>query len=207
MNPDVTPYFEIGCGRCPLVGTPDCKINPWRKGLLHLRSVILDTGVTEERKWSVPCYTVDNRNILMMVAFKDYFGISFFKGVLLKDPNGILVQQTKNVQAGRLIRFTDVQQVIDQAAIIKAYIAEAIEIEKAGIEVPMKTTADFEVPEELLTAWDADPAFLSAFEALTPGRQRGYLLYFAGAKQSTTRASRIEKMMPQIFEGRGLHDR
>ncbi len=207
MNPGVDNYLAVGCGRCPLGGTPECKVHNWTEPLVKLREILLTCDLTEEVKWSVPCYTVDGKNILLLSAFKNYCFISFFKGALLKDPQGVLIQPTKNSQADRQLRFTTVQQVAELEQVIKAYVREAIEVEKAGLEVAYKETAQFDVPDELQAVFDEDPAFREAFHALTPGRQRGYLLYFSGAKQSKTRTSRIEKCMPQIFEGIGLHDR
>lgn len=207
MNPKIDLYLVEGCGRCPLGGTPECKVHPWHGELTELRRILLDCGLTEELKWSVPCYTYQNGNILLMSALKGYCTLSFFKGALLKDPHGILVQQTKNVQAARQMRFTSVEQVIELEPIIRATVAEAMAVEEAGLTVTFKDTAEFDMPAELQSKFDADPAFRNAFEALTPGRQRGYLLYFSGAKQSKTRTSRIEKHMPRIFEGLGLHDR
>ena len=207
MNPQVDTYFAIGCGRCSLVGTPECKVHPWQAEMQQLRRILLDTELTEEVKWSVPCYTFQTSNVVILSAFKDYCALSFFKGVLLKDAHGILVQPTRNTQATRLIRFTAVDKILELETILKAYVEEAIAIEKAGLKVTYKDTSQFEFPDELLSILEDDPAFAAAFEALTPGRQRGYLLHFSAAKQSRTRVSRIEKCMPQIFEGKGFHDR
>jgi uncharacterized protein YdeI (YjbR/CyaY-like superfamily) len=207
LNPLVDNYLDIGCGRCPLVGTPACKVKTWQAELIKLREIVLATELTEELKWKQPCYTFEGSNILMVSAFKDYAFISFFKGVLMKDPNDVLIAPTENIQSARQIRFTDIQQIVAQEAVLKAYIAEAIEVEKSGAKIEPKKTSDFEVPEELQAKFAEDPVFETAFEALTPGRQRGYLLYFAGAKQSATRASRIEKAMPKIFEGKGWNER
>ncbi|MCA9899532.1 MAG: YdeI/OmpD-associated family protein [Ardenticatenaceae bacterium] len=207
MNPQIDDYLAVGCGRCPLGGTPECKVHRWPEVLASLRAVLLQTDLTEERKWSVPCYTFDGKNILIMAALKEYCVVGFFKGVLLKDPHGVLIQSTPNMQAERQLRFTTVQQVAELELVIKEYVQEAIEVEKAGLQVEYKKTSDYEVPDELQAMFDEDYAFREAFEALTPGRQRGYLYYFSSAKQSKTRTSRIEKCMPQIFEGIGLHDR
>ncbi|WP_420631611.1 YdeI/OmpD-associated family protein [Candidatus Leptofilum sp.] len=207
MNPGVDNYLAVGCGRCPLGGTPECKVHNWPDVLVKLRAILLETDLTEEVKWSVPCYTFDGKNILLMSALKKYVVLGFFKGVLLKDPHGVLIQSTPNMQAERQLRFTTVQQVVELESVIKAYVQEAIEVEKTGLEVEYKKTSEFNMPDELQTIFDEDPAFREAFEALTPGRQRGYLLHFSKAKQSKTRTSRIEKCMPQIFEGIGLHDR
>jgi uncharacterized protein YdeI (YjbR/CyaY-like superfamily) len=207
MNPEIDNYLAVGCGRCPLVGTPACKVHNWQAEMRELRKIILDSGLTEELKWRIPCYTFENSNILIMSAFKEYCSLSFFKGVLLKDTHNILEQPGKNTQAGRHIPFTDVQSIVELELVLKAYIQEAIEVEKAGLKVALKETRDYDFPEELQEALAEDPAFQAAFEALTPGRQRGYLLHFSGAKQSKTRLSRIEKCMPAIFEGKGLYDR
>lgn len=207
MNPKIDNYIAEGCGRCPLVSTPGCKVNTWREELKQLRQILLETELTEELKWSFPCYTYENANIVMITAFKDNCTLSFFKGVLLKDPHNILVQQGKNTQAARVIRFTSVDEIVELESVIKDYIAEAIEVEKSGLKVEYKDTSQFDFPDELLSMFEDDPAFSAAFEALTPGRQRGYLLHFSSAKQSKTRVSRIEKCKPMIFEGKGLHDR
>ncbi|MCB8981511.1 MAG: YdeI/OmpD-associated family protein [Ardenticatenaceae bacterium] len=207
MNPQIDNYLAQGCGRCPLGGTPDCKVHNWPDVLAKLRAILLETDLTEELKWKVPCYTFDGKNILIMSAFKEYCVVAFFKGVLLKDPHGVLIQSTPNMQAERQLRFTTVQHVVELEPVIKEYVQEAIEVEKAGLAVEYKKTSDFDVPDELQTMFDEDIAFREAFDALTPGRQRGYLHYFSSAKQSQTRIARIEKCMPQIFEGIGLHDR
>lgn len=206
MNPKVDNYFAVGCGRCPLGGTPECKVHNWTDPMTELRRILLDTELTEEVKWSVPCYTYDGKNILILSAFNDYCSVSFFKGALLKDPHNVLIQPTKNSHASRALRFTDVNTVREMEATIKDLVQSAIEIEKAGLEVPPKATSDFDFPDELISAFEDDPAFESAFYALTPGRQRGYLLHFSGAKQSKTRISRIEKAMSKIFEGKGFHE-
>jgi uncharacterized protein YdeI (YjbR/CyaY-like superfamily) len=182
------------------------KANKWQKELKKLRAIVLDCPLTEELKWGVPCYTFQKSNIVLIHVFKEYCAILFVKGALLKDAKGILVQQTKNVQAARQIRFTNIRQVAELEPVLKAYIHEAIEVEKAGLKVELKKTADFEVPEELQKKLDKNSALKTAFGALTPGRQRGYILYFAAAKQSKTRESRIEKCTPRILKGKGLND-
>lgn len=207
MNPEVDLYLAKGCGRCPLWRTPECKVHPWQEELATLRPILLDTELTEELKWKVPCYTFEGNNIAIMSAFKEYCSLSFFKGALLKDPEGILEKPGEHTQAGRLIRFTDVQKIGALEPVIKAYIAEAIEVEKAGLDVEYKKVSDFDVPDELVDIFEEDPQFQEAFDALTPGRQRGYLLHFSGAKQAKTRRSRIEKYRDQIFDGKGMHDR
>ena len=207
LNPAVDNYLAVGCGRCPLGGTPECKVHTWEAELPALRQILLDCGLTEELKWSMPCYTYEGSNILIMSAFKEYCALNFFKGSLLDDPHDILFQPTANTQAGRLIQFTDVQTIREMAPILKQYVQAAIEVEKAGLQVEYKSVGDFEVPEELQEKLQEDPAFKAAFEALTPGRQKGYLIYFAGAKQAKTRRDRIEKFTPKIFEGKGWSDR
>ncbi|MBC9933150.1 YdeI/OmpD-associated family protein [Chitinophaga qingshengii] len=178
----------------------------WREAFEKLREILLDCNLTEELKWGNPCYTYQNNNIVLMHGFKEYCALLFFKGALMADPEGILVIQTENVQATRQIRFTDVKQITKLARTIKAYVYEAIEVEKSGMKVTFKKTAEFEMPEEFQQILDKKPKLKKAFEALTPGRQRGYLLYFAAAKQSKTRISRIEKYTEHILEGKGLND-
>jgi len=182
------------------------KAKKWKEEYKKLRNIVLDCGLTEEFKWMHPCYTLENKNIVLIHGFKEYCALLFHKGVLLKDTHGILVQQTENVQAARQIRFANVQEIAEMAPILKAYIQEAIEVEKAGLEVNMKEQKDFTIPEELQTKFEEMPAFQAAFEALTPGRQRAYLFYFSQAKQSKTRVSRIEKYMQKILDGKGLND-
>lgn len=182
------------------------KDKPWQQEFVKLREIVLDCDLTEELKWGQPCYTLDDSNIVLMHGFKEYCALLFMKGALLQDPDNILIQQTENVQAARQIRFTNLQQIVDLEPSLKRYIANAIEVEKAGLEVEMKKTDEFPMPEEFITMLEEVPGLQDAFEALTPGRQRGYLLHFSGAKQSKTRVSRIEKSMPRIFEGKGLND-
>lgn len=178
----------------------------WQKEFETLRRIILDCGLTEELKWGVPCYTAQKNNIVLIHGFKEYCAILFIKGALLKDASGILIQQTENVQAGRQVRFTNVQQIVEIEPILKAYIYEAIEGEKDDLKVTYKKTAEFSMPDEFQNKLDEDPALRTAFEALTPGRQRAYLLYFSAPKQSKTRESRIEKYRQQILDGKGLND-
>jgi uncharacterized protein YdeI (YjbR/CyaY-like superfamily) len=192
-NPKVDFYFN--------------KANKWQAELAQLRTIVLDCQLTEELKWGVPCYTFEDNNIVLIHVFKAYCALLFFKGVLLNDPIGILVQQTENVQAARQIRFTDVDEIVEMEHILKAYIANAIEVEEAGLEVEFKKTAEFNMPEEFQEKLDENPALKTAFEALTPGRQRAYLLHFSAAKQSKTRTSRVEKCTPRILDGKGLNDR
>lgn len=206
MNPKVDAYLAVGCGRCPLMNTPECKVHNWTEELETLREIVLECGLTEELKWSVPCYTFEGNNIAIVSAFKEYCAISFFKGVLLKDGNGILSKQGENSQSGRLVKFTDVRQIIEKESILKEYIQEAVEIEKAGLKVEYKNVSEYEIPDELQNKLNQNEAFKNAFNALTPGRQKGYILHFSQPKQSKTRESRIEKSMPRIFLGKGLNE-
>jgi uncharacterized protein YdeI (YjbR/CyaY-like superfamily) len=191
-NPKVDFYFS--------------KAEKWQKELEKLRMIILDCQLAEELKWGVPCYSFQKRNIVVIHSFKEYCALLFFKGALLNDANGILIQQTKNVQAARQIRFTNVREIAKMETILKAYIHEAIEVEKAGLKVNLKKTSEFVIPEEFQKKLDEIPALKTAFDALTPGRQRGYILHFSAPKQSKTRESRVEKCMQQILNGKGLND-
>jgi uncharacterized protein YdeI (YjbR/CyaY-like superfamily) len=182
------------------------KAKKWREEFEKLRMVCLDSGLTEELKWGKPCYTYQKSNVVLIHGFKEYCALLFMKGTLLKDPNGILVQQTENVQAARQIRFTNVREIVEMEPILKAYIKEAIKVEKAGLEVDYKKTSEFAVPEEFQNRLIESPALKTAFDALTPGRQRGYLLHFSAAKQSKTREARIEKSLQQILDGKGLNE-
>ncbi len=205
MTQNVEEYFADGCGRCPLGATPDCKVNTWQKELVQLRSVILDCGLTEESKWGVPCYTYQGKNILTLSGLKEFAAVSFFKGSLLGDPERMLTAPGKNSQAARYLKITNPKQVLEREKLIKAYIFEAVEVERAGLKVEFKRNPE-PIPEELQNRLEEDPFFKAAFEALTPGRQRGYILYFSAPKQSKTRESRIEKCTEQILNGVGLHD-
>ncbi|HEV2396392.1 MAG TPA: YdeI family protein [Candidatus Sulfotelmatobacter sp.] len=178
----------------------------WREELEALRTIVLGCGLTEELKWYQPCYTLEKKNVVLIHGFKEYCALLFFKGVLLKDPKSILIQQTENVQAGRQIRFTGVREIVKMKPTLKAYILEAIELEKAGSKVKLKKTTDFKIPGEFRKKLDELPALKAAFKALTPGRQRGYLFHFSQPKQSKTREARVEKYVPQILSGKGLDD-
>jgi uncharacterized protein YdeI (YjbR/CyaY-like superfamily) len=178
----------------------------WEKEIVRMRQVLAGLPLKEERKWGKPTYTVDGKNVVIMQGFKDYFALGFFQGALLKDPKKMLVQLGK-VQAGRVMKFSSAKDIAAKAATIKAYVREAIAVEKAGLRVEKRKTSDFPVPEELTERFRKDPRLKRAFEALTPGRQRSYLFHFAAAKQSATRAARIEKAVPAIFEGRGFLER
>ncbi|MGM0830194.1 MAG: YdeI/OmpD-associated family protein [Bacillota bacterium] len=183
------------------------KTKTWKEEFERLRSILLGfEELDEEIKWMHPCYTLEDKNIVLMHGFKDYCALLFHKGALLKDPDGILIQQTENVQAARQIRFKNVQEIIEMKPILKAYIQEAIEVEKAGLQVELKKTEEYTIPEELQTKFDEVPALKTAFEELTPGRQRAYILYFSKAKQSKTRVARVEKYMEHILDGKGLND-
>jgi uncharacterized protein YdeI (YjbR/CyaY-like superfamily) len=192
MNPKVDFFFN--------------KAKQWQEEYEKLRMITLEVGLTEELKWGCPCYTFQESNIVLIHGFKEYCAFLFFKGTLLNDAHGILIQQTNDVQAARQIRFTNLVEIVEMESVLKAYIYEAIEVEKAGLKVPLKTTADFAVPGEFQSKLNHIPALKAAFEALTPGRQRGYLFYFSQPKQSKTREARVEKCMPQILNGKGLDD-
>lgn len=202
----VDAYLESGCGRCSLWNTPQCKVHGWRRELTALRAILLDCGLTETLKWSVPCYTSGNRNIVVIGAFKEHCALSFFKGTLLKDPHGILEMPGENSQAGRVVRFRRLEEVVALAPVLRAYIEEAVAIERAGLRVASRSVAQEDYPEELAAALKADADLRRAFDALSPGRRRGYLIHFAGAKQPATRAARLEKCRSRILAGLGLHD-
>lgn len=182
------------------------KAQKWKEEYKELRKIALDCQLVEELKWGVPCYTDDKKNIVLIHGFKEYCALLFFKGALLKDYQGILITQTENTQASRQIRFTSVSDIVEQEPILKDYILQAIEIEKAGLKVDYKKTSEYIIPEEFQIELDQNPAVKTAFELLTPGRQRAYLLHFSQPKQSKTRVSRIEKCIPRILDGKGLND-
>ena len=192
MNPKVYFYFN--------------KAIKWQEEFEKLRTIVLDCGLTEELKWGCPCYLYQKKNIVLIHGFKEYCALLFIKGALLNDANGMLIQQTENVQAGRQVRFTNVREIVKMKTILKAYIYEAIEVEKAGLKVNLKKTTEYIIPEEFQNKLKKIPALKTAFAALTPGRQRAYILYFSAPKQSKTRESRIEKCMQQILSGKGLND-
>jgi uncharacterized protein YdeI (YjbR/CyaY-like superfamily) len=206
MDARVDQYIEIGCGRCAKGATPACSVVKRQAEIDRLRQLVLSTDLYEDLKWGVPCYTINNKNVVIIHAFKDFFALNFFKGALLKDTNGLLHQQTEHTQATRQLRFTSMNDVEKNEEIILEYLLEAIEIEQSGKTIEFKKTSEFEVPEELTNLLNEDPSLSTAFYSLTPGRQRGYLLHFAAPKQSKTRFSRIEKCIPLIMEGKGLHD-
>jgi uncharacterized protein YdeI (YjbR/CyaY-like superfamily) len=193
LNPKVDAYL-----------TKDGK---WQEEIEKLRRIFLDCQLTEEMKWGKPCYTFENKNIVIIMRLKESCALLFFKGGLLKDAHRMLIKPTENTEAGRQMRFTSVREIVEKAPILKAYINEAIEVEKAGLEVKAKKPAELRIPEEFQNKLDEMPALKTAFGALTPGRQRSYIFYFSAPKQSKTRASRVEKCMPQILNGKGLDDR
>jgi uncharacterized protein YdeI (YjbR/CyaY-like superfamily) len=192
MNPKADVYFS--------------KAKNWQPEMKKLRTIILDCQLTEELKWAKPAYTLQKKNVVIIIAMKEHCALMFCKGALLKDAHGLLTKPGENTQAGRWIKFNSVRAIAEMEPILKAYIHEAIAAEKAGLDVTFKKITDFQIPEELQNKLDKSPAFRTAFDALTPGRQRGYLLYFSAAKQSKTRTSRVEKCTPQILKGKGLND-
>jgi uncharacterized protein YdeI (YjbR/CyaY-like superfamily) len=191
MNTKVDFYFNKG---------------EWQKETAQLRKIVLDCDLKEELKWGCPCYSFEGKNIVLIHVFKEYCALLFFKGVLLNDPEKILIQQTENVQSARQIRFTNLHQIVKMAPVIKAYIYQAVQVEEAGLKVPLKKTKDFSVPEEFQNKLNEMPSLKTAFEALTPGRQRGYIFYFSQPRQSKTREARVEKYLPKILDGKGLDD-
>jgi uncharacterized protein YdeI (YjbR/CyaY-like superfamily) len=192
MNPKVDFYFS--------------KAQKWQEEIVKLRAIILGCGLTEELKWGCPCYTFQQDNIVLIHVFKEYCAVLFFKGALLNNAEGILIQQTENVQAARQVRFTNIAEIVELESILRAYIFEAIEVEKAGLKVELKKTTEFPMAEEFQGKLDWVPGLETAFNALTPGRQRGYLLHFSQPKQAKTREARVEKCIPQILDGKGLDD-
>lgn len=192
MNPKVNFFFE--------------NAGQWQEEFEKLRAIALSTELSEDVKWGCPCYTYEGKNIFLIHGFKEYCALLFFKGALMKDPDNILIQQSKNVQAARQIRFTEVAQINDLEEVLRSYMFQAVEIEESGAKVEMKKTKEFEMAEEFQEKLDQNPALQEAFKALTPGRQRAYLLHFSSAKQSKTREARIEKCIPQIMDGIGLND-
>ncbi|CAM4003235.1 YdeI family protein [Cohnella lubricantis] len=191
-NPKIDPFFR--------------KADKWKEEFAKLREIVLDCELVEDFKWMHPCYTYEGKNVVLIHGFKEYCALLFHKGALLKDPHGILIQQTENVQAARQIRFANAEEIDEMQLIIKSYIDEAIEVEKAGLQVEMKKHSDYAIPEELDNKFAEIPELRSAFEALTPGRQRAYIFYISQAKQSKTRESRIEKYIPHILAGKGMDD-
>lgn len=206
INPAVDAYLNDGCGRCAYFKTPQCKVHSWSEELKQLRRIAIECGLQEELKWSQPCYTSQKKNILMVTAFKAYASLAFFKGALLSDPQGILIAAGEHSQSSRQLRFASVKEIIDLEPILKEYIVEAVRVEQAGLNVKLHAKTD-PIPEELQQKLNENQAFRMAFEALTPGRQRGYKLYFSQPKKPLTRITRIEKYMDKILNGEGLNDR
>ncbi|MDY0779766.1 YdeI/OmpD-associated family protein [Tenacibaculum sp. IB213877] len=206
MTSTIEEYLSEGCGRCKLGGTPDCKVHTWSQELELLRNIVLETSLTEEIKWGVPCYTYKKKNVVMISAFKNFCCLTFFKGSLLSNTQKLLEKQGENSHVTRIIKFTNTTKIKKNEIIIKALIFEAIEIEKSGQQVIVKKNSD-PIPEELENILATDGELKNAFFALTPGKQRGYILYFSQPKQAKTRISRIEKCTPKILNGEGLHDK
>jgi uncharacterized protein YdeI (YjbR/CyaY-like superfamily) len=206
MTTEIETYFEDGCGRCALFATAQCKVRTFTKELAALRGIILTCGLTEEVKWGVPCYTYKSANILTLAALKSSVNIGFFKGVLLQDEYKLLKKPGDNSQIGRSFSFTSTKEIGEIEAHIRAYIFEAIEIEKAGLKVPTKSVSEYEIPEEFQRKLDQFPRLKTAFDALTPGRQKAYLIHFSQAKQSKTIEARVDKWMEHILNGKGMMD-
>lgn len=206
MTREAEQYFQVGCGRCELGGTPQCKIHLWTEELKLLRRIVLDCGLTEDCEWGMPCYTFNGANVVMIASFKEYCSLSFFKGALLQDSEKLLHKQGENSQSARLFKFTQVDQIMKIEATIKAYIFEMIELEKSGAKVEMKQKDELVYPEELIQKFEDFPMLKTAFENLTPGRQRGYVIHFSQPKQSKTRVDRIEKCVEKILSGKGFFE-
>lgn len=204
---NVIQYMENGCGRCEFGGTPQCKVKSWAEELRLLRDILQESDLTEALKWSAPCYTHRGKNILMLSALKESVVISFFRGAELKDPQNILEKPGENSRFARYIRFTNAENIPLMKSAILSYVQEAIEVEQSGKRMDMSNAAPMQYPDELIDMFDTRPDFAEAFSALTPGRQRGYLIHFSSAKQSKTRTARIERCMPKIFIGKGWNER
>ena len=208
VKPDtVDQYLESGCGRCAFGGTPQCKVQSWVEELRLLREILQESALTEEIKWSAPCYIYDGKNILMLSALKESVIISFFRGAHLKDPENVLEKPGDNSRFARYLRFTDAEKITAQKNTILSYVSEAIELEKSGKQLDISKASPLEYPDELLQIFAENPDFEAAFSALTPGRQRGYLIHFSSAKQSKTKIARIEKSKRKIFDGKGWNER
>jgi uncharacterized protein YdeI (YjbR/CyaY-like superfamily) len=202
----VSEYLSFGCGRCPLGNTPDCKVHTWSAELILLRSLISESELTEHIKWGIPCYTFKDKNVLTLSAMKNECVISFFKGSLMKDHHGILTPAGPNSHESRVIRFTDLHQIQEVAPFLSGYIRQAIDIEESGQKIAPKPVSDYKMPEELMHFMTEDPDFKKAFLALTPGRQKGYLIHFSAPKKADTRISRIERCRDRILQGKGIQD-
>ncbi len=207
MTKDIDTYFNSGCGRCKLFDTPACKVHTWHHELELLRKIILESSnLNEEMKWGMPCYTLNNKNVLMLAAFKEYCSLSFFKGALMTDPDKLMESPGENSQAVKLFKFSTIEEVKNHKDAIKSFIYEAIELEQKGAKITFKKATEYAIPEEFQHRIDRDPALKEAFYKLTPGRQRAYLLHFGQAKQSSTRETRIDKCRPAILAGKGLNE-
>jgi len=206
MNNAAQNYFDEGCGRCAFHATPQCKVNTWKKELALLRKIARESGLQEVVQWGAACYTFEQRNVIMLGAFKQYCVMSFFKGALLKDPDNLLQKAGEQSQATRVARFTNVKDIQCTTSILKSYLQEAIDLEKSNAKVVLKKIEEYEIPAELQTAFATSPTLKAAFDSLTSGRRRGYLLHFYQAKKSETRSERIKKCTPQIMQGKGLQD-
>lgn len=206
MNPAIDNYLAEGCGRCSLGGTPQCKVHFWPIPLKALRAIVLSCGLVEELKWGVPCYTFQGKNVVIVAAFKHYCSLSFFKGALLQDEEGLLEKPGENSQESRQFKFTDIQRINAIEPSIRAYIFEAIELEKAGVKFVSSAKKPLELPQEFIDRMDQFPALKAAFESLTPGRQRAYALYFSQPKQAKTREGRIDRYFEKILQGKGFMD-
>lgn len=204
MNPKVDIYFNQGCGRCELMATPQCKVNRWRPEMALLRDIVNSCDLSEELKWGVACYTYNKKNVVIIGAFKEFCSLSFFKGALLRDEKKLLTQPGADSQATRQFKFTDINEIIRLEDHIRAYLFEAIELENSGAKVQFKPIEEYDVPEELQRKLNSDSTLKAAFEALTPGRKRGYYLHIGQAKQSATREARVEKCIPKILKGKGV---
>lgn len=206
MNKSADHFFIGGCGRCSFADTPQCKVNKFRDELLLLRSILLDSELFEDCKWGVPCYTINNKNVILLGVFKEFCSISFLKGALLKDPKKLLVKPGENSQSARYLKFTNTKDILKHKKEISDLIEEAIKLEKLGKKIEKKENTELVFADELLKAFEENKEFKKAFFALTPGRQRGYNMFFNAAKQSKTRETRIMKSMPDIFKGKGLNE-
>lgn len=206
MVTNVEEYFIDGCGRCKLFRTPDCKVHTWKKELLALREIALQSGLEEQMKWGQLCYTLKGKNVLLIAAFKEYCGFSFFKGALLSDSYKILDTPSDFRNESRQLKFQNVNEILALAPKMAEYIQEAIEVERQGLKVTPKKVDDYEKPQELIEKMESDNDFKKAFESLTPGRQKSYIIHFSQAKQAKTRMERIEKCTEKIFSGKGFHD-
>jgi len=204
LNPKVDEYLQKGCGRCEFYNTPQCKVNDWRDVLIELRQILIESGLKEDYKWKQPCYTINNKNVVILSAFRNYAALGFFKGALLKDKYKVLHSPGDYSQFSRLLKFTSVKDVRKSKTIIKEYLKEAIEIELSGKKIEKKS--ELNIPEEFQKMMDENLRLKEAFYRLTPGRQRGYIIYFSQPKKSETRISRIKKFIPKILEGKGFFD-